>query len=140
MLMSQIKHKRSKAAIAILAAVVGSGVVTANATPNIDLSKQLFITIANVAMCIILWDIYFDEELAKKNIGSVLSEFCIITLSSVVTAYILAKGTTALMNYVVQTLGSRGWGVTGILAGLLTGLLGLGWAFYCDDLYRNQKS
>ena len=50
MLMSQIKNKRSKAAIAILAAVVGTGVVTANATPNIELSKQVFITIANVAM------------------------------------------------------------------------------------------
>jgi hypothetical protein len=139
MLMSQIKHKRSKAAIAILAAVVGIGVVTANATPNIDLSKQVFITIANVAMCIILWDIYFDEELAKKNIGSILSEFCLITLSSIVTAYILAKGITALLNYFVHTLGPIGWVLTGMLAGLLTGFVGIGWTLYCDDLYRNQK-
>jgi hypothetical protein len=140
MLMSQIKHKRSKAAIAILAAVVGTGVVTANATPDIELSKQVFITIANVAMCIILWDIYFDEELAQKNIGAVLSEFCLITLSSIVTAYILAKGVTAVMSYVVKILGPMGWGLTGLLAGSLTGLLGMGWTFYCDDLYRHPKS
>jgi hypothetical protein len=140
MLMSQIKYKRSKAAIAVLAAVVGISVVTANATQNIELSKQVFITIANVAMCIILWDIYFDEELAKKNIGAVLSEYCLITLTSIVTAYIFAKGITAVMNYFVASLGSRGWGVAGLLAGLLTGLLGMGWTFYCDDLYRHPKS
>jgi uncharacterized membrane protein len=140
MLMSQIKLKRSKAAIAILAAVVGTGVVTANATPNIELSKQVFITIANVAMCVILWDIYFDEELARKNIGAVLSEYCLITLSSVVTAYILARGITVLTNYCVQSLGSLGWVVIGLLAGALTGLLGMGWMFYCDDLYRHAKS
>jgi hypothetical protein len=140
MLMSQIKHKRSKAAIAILAAVVGTSVVTANSTPDIELSKQVFITIANVAMCVILWDIYFDEELAQKNIGAVLSEYCVITLSSIVTAYILAKGITAVMNYFVKVLGPTGWGVTGLLAGTLTGLLGIGWTFYCDDLYRHPKS
>jgi hypothetical protein len=140
MLMSQIKHKRSKAAIAILAAVVGTSVVTANSTPNIELSKQVFLTIANVAMCIILWDIYFDEELAKKDIGAVLSEYCLITLSSIVTAYILAKSITAVMNYFVQALGPMGWGITGLLAGTLTGLLGMGWTFYCDDLYRHPKS
>jgi energy-converting hydrogenase Eha subunit A len=140
MLMSQIKHKRSKAAIAVLAAVAGTSLVTANSTPNIELSKQVFITIANVAMCIILWDIYFDEELAKKNIGAVLSEYCVITLSSIVTAYILAKGITAVMNYFVQALGPMGWGITGLLAGTLTGFLGMGWTFYCDDLYRHPKS
>jgi energy-converting hydrogenase Eha subunit A len=91
-------------------------------------------------MCIILWDIYFDEELAKKNIGAVLSEYCVITLSSIMTAYILAKGITAVMNYFVKVLGSMGWGVTGLLAGTLTGLLGIGWTFYCDDLYRHPKS
>jgi hypothetical protein len=119
---------------------VGTTVVTANATPSIELSKQVFITIANVAMCIILWDIYFDEELAKKNIGAVLSEYCLITLSSIVTAYIFAKGITAVMNYFVAALGGKGWGVAGLLAGLLTGLLGMGWTFYCDDLYRHPKS
>jgi hypothetical protein len=140
MLMSQVKHKRNKAAIAILAAVVGNGVVTLNPTPSIEMAKQIFITIADVVMCIMLWDIYFDEELSKKTIQSVLSELCLITLSSIFTAYILAKGITALMNYLTHSLGSIGWGISGILAGLATGLLGIGWAFYCDDWYQNSKA
>jgi energy-converting hydrogenase Eha subunit A len=140
MLISQVKQKRNKAAIAILAAVVGTGVVTLNPTPNIAIAKQMFITIADVAMCIMLWDIYFDEELSKKTIQSVLSELCLITLSSIFTTYILAKGITALTNYLTQSFGSIGWGISAILAGLFTGLLGLGWTFYCDDWYRNSKS
>jgi energy-converting hydrogenase Eha subunit A len=140
MLIGQVKQKRNKAAIAILAAVVGTGVVTLNATPNIEIPKQMFITIADVAMCIMLWDIYFDEELSKKTIQSILSELFLITLSSIFTAYILARGITALTSYLTHAIGSIGWGVSGILAGLFTGLLGIGWTFYCDDWYRNSKS
>ncbi len=140
MLIGQVKQKRNKATIAILAAVIGTGVVTFNATPNIELPKQMFITIADVAMCIMLWDIYFDEELSKKTIQSVLSELFLITLSSIFTAYILARGITALTTYLTHALGSLGWGISGILAGLFTGLLGIGWTFYCDDWYRNSKS
>jgi hypothetical protein len=140
MLIGQVKQKRNKAAIAILAAVVGTGVVTLNPTPDIEVAKQMFITIADVAMCIMLWDIYFDEELSKKTIQSVLSELCLITLSSVFTAYILAKSITVLMNYLIHVLGSAGWGISGVLAGLFTGLLGIGWTFYCDDWYRNSKA
>jgi energy-converting hydrogenase Eha subunit A len=140
MLMSQIKQKRSKAVMVILAAAVGIGMVTFEPTPNLDIAKQVFITIADVAMCIMLWDIYFDEVLSQKNIQSILSELCLITLSSIVTAYILAKGITALMNVLIHGLGAMGWGVSGIVAGLVTALLGMGWTFYCDDLYRNPKS
>jgi hypothetical protein len=140
MSMSQVKQKRNKAAIAILAAAVGTGVVVLNPAPNLDLAKQVFITIADVAMCIMLWDIYFDEELSQKNLQSILSELCLITLSSIVTAYILAKGLTALMNVLVLLLGGLGWLISGIVAGITTGLLGMGWTFYCDDWYRSSKS
>jgi predicted neutral ceramidase superfamily lipid hydrolase len=140
MLMSQVRRKRNKAAIAILAAAVGTGVVTLNPTPNMDIAKQIFITIADVVMCIMLWDIYFDEELSQKTVQSFLSELCLITLSSIFTAFILAKGITALTNYLTQALGSTGWGISGLLAGMATGFLGIGWTFYCDDWYRNSKS
>jgi hypothetical protein len=138
--MSQFKHKRNKAAITILAAAVGIGVVTLNPSPKIEMAKQVFITIADVAMCIMLWDIYFDEELSKKNIPSILSELCLITLISIFTAFILAKGIIALMNYLVHLLGAAGWIFGGGLAGLITVFLGLGWTFYCDDMSRNSKS
>lgn len=140
MLISQIKQKRSKARIAILAAACGVSLVTLNQSSGVEVSKQVFITIANVAMCIMLWHTYFDEELAKKNVQSLLSELLVITLSSIFTSYILARGITASMSYLVNVWGTSGGFVSGILAALATSLLGMGWASYCDDWYRNSKA
>jgi hypothetical protein len=140
MLMSQVKQKRNRARIVILAAAFGTGMVALNQAPGVEVSKQVFITIADVAMCMMLWDTYFDEDLAKKNIQSLLSELLVIILSSIFTSYVLAKGITVSMSYLSNALGSAGWFVSGILAALATSLLGIGWAFYCDDWYQNSQS
>ncbi len=140
MLTGKVRYKRNKAKIVVLAAAIGTGIVSLNPTPNIEAAKQVFMTIANVAMCIMLWDVYFDEELAKKSIQSIVSEFSIITLSSIFTAYVLAKGVIVAMNYLTQTFGAIGWGISGILTAGATVLLGLGWSSYCDDWYRNSQS
>ena len=135
---SSLHHKRKQVFIAILAAVFGTGVVTATPTPNLEISKQVFLTIANVAMCALVWNIYFDEELSKKDIISILLDLLVVTVISAFTAYITARGITALINDVTNWLGVMGWIVIGIIAGLATSLLGIGWASYCDDLYRHQ--
>jgi uncharacterized protein (DUF697 family) len=140
MLMSQVKQKRNRARIIILAAAFGTGLVALNPTPSAELSKQVFITIADVAMCLMLWDTYFDEELAKKNVQSLLSELLVIVLSSIFTSYVLAKGIAVSMSYFTHMWGSIGWGVSGLFAAIATGVLGMGWASYCDDWYRNSKS
>lgn len=49
------------------------------------------------------------------------------------------KAIASLMKDIAAGLGWLGWGVAGILAGLATGLLGIAWLYYCDDLYRNPK-
>ncbi len=140
MLMSQVKQKRSRARIVILAAAFGTGMVALNPTPSAELSKQVFITIADVAMCLMLWDTYFDEELAKKNVQSLFSELLVIVLSSIFTSYVLAKGIAVSMSYFTNMLGSIGWVVSGLFAAIATGLLGMGWASYCDDWYRNSQA
>ena len=136
--MSSLHNKRKQVSIAILAAVFGTGVVTATPTPNLEISKQVFLTIANVAMCALIWNIYFDEELSKKDIISILLDLLVVTAISAFTAYITAKGITTLIDDITNWLGVIGWLVIGMIAGLATSLLGIGWASYCDDLYRHQ--
>lgn len=137
--MSNLRQKRKRVFLVILAAVSSSGVVTAAPTPDMEIPKQIFLTVADVAMCTLIWDIYFDEELAQKNIKSILLDLGLIGVISVVTAFITAKAITALISQMTNWLGSIGWGVAGLIAGLATSLLGVGWAFYCDDLYRHQN-
>ena len=137
--MSNLNLRRKKAALAILAAVGGSGVVMAIPMPSVEIPKQVFMTAANVAMYTMIWDIYFDEELSQKNVKSILLDLSLITLISAGTAYVTAKGTTALISDITNWLGAMGWGVAGAIAGSATGFLGLTWTFYCDDLYRNPS-
>lgn len=137
--MSSLRQKRNRVFLAILAAVSGSGVVTAAPTPDMEIPKQIFLTVADVAMCTIIWDIYFDEELSQKNIKSILLDLLLIAVISLVTALVTAKAITALISQITNWLGSIGWLVAGLIAGVATSLLGVAWAFYCDDLYRHQS-
>lgn len=137
--MSSLRPKRNRVFLAILAAVSGSGVVTAAPTPDMEIPKQIFLTVADVAMCTVIWDIYFDEELSQKNIKSILLDLLLIAVISVVTALVTAKAITALISQITNWLGAIGWLVAGLIAGVATSLLGVAWAFYCDDLYRHQS-
>jgi hypothetical protein len=137
--MRNLSVRRKKAIAAIFAAIGGIGFVSATPTSNLETAKQVFVAAANVAMYAVIWDIYFDEELAQKDIKSLLTDLSIITLMSAGTAWVTTKAIAVLMKDFVDGLGWFGWGITGVLAGLVTGLLGFGWIYYCDDLYRNPK-
>lgn len=137
--MSSLHQKRKQAALAILAAIGGSGFVAATPTLSMEIPKQIFMTVADIAMCTMIWDIYFDEELSQKDIKSILLELGLIAVVSVVTAFIIARAIIVLIDQLINRLGSIGWGVAGLFAGFITALLGIGWAFYCDDLYRHPS-
>ena len=137
--MSDLHQKRKLVIMAILAAVSGCAVVTATPTASMEIAKQIFLTVADVAMCTILWDIYFDEELSQKDVKFILLDFGLIAVVSTVTAFITAKAITALISELINLFGSTGWGIAGLIAGSATGILGVGWAYYCDDIYRHQN-
>jgi uncharacterized membrane protein YfbV (UPF0208 family) len=136
---NNLKNKRKKVVIAVLAAVFSISCINAASVYSMALLKQIFMTLANIAMYAVIWDIYFDEELSSKNVKSILVDLSIITIISAGTAYITAKGIVTLINQINDWLGAIGWLVAGLIAGLGTGILGSAWAFYCDDLYRNSN-
>lgn len=137
--MTQIYSKRKRAIIVILATILGAGIVTATPATNLELFKQMFLTIANVAMCTVLWDIYFDEELSTKDIKSILLELGLISIICAVTAFITAKAVLALLGKFVILMGTLGWVMAGVIASVTTAILGIAWLFYCDDLYRHSN-
>lgn len=132
-----LAQKRKQAYLVILGTVFGSALVAAAPKHNLELAKQVFLTVADVVMCMIIWDTYFQENLYQKNIKSIFLELFFVILVSVITAYVTSKGIAALSDRSIASLGVIGWGVTGAIAALAASLLGFAWAFYCDDLYRN---
>jgi hypothetical protein len=133
-----VNRKRKRVVIAILAAVSSNSFVAATPGINMEIAKQIFLTLANVMMLTIIWDIYFDEQLAQKDAKSILQDLLIVTFLSVVTAYIISKGITEIIDNIINWFGTIGWGIVGIIAGLATSTVGIIWAIYCDDFYRNS--
>ena len=136
--MSNLSKKRKRVILTVLAATSGNALVTAAPSPNIELAKKIFLTFANVAMFIVVWDAYFDEQLAKKSMLSIVQDLFAVTCISAITTFILSQGITKLINDLIDTLGALGWSVSGAIAGTITAILGIIWASYCDDLYRNS--
>ena len=139
--MSNLNHKRKQSGFVILATVFGSAAVAAAPKVNLDIAKQIFLTVADVAMCLAIWDIYFQESLYEKKIQSIFIELFFVIIVSAVTAYVASKGIIVLSTKLILGLGlgSVGWGIVAATAALVAALLGITWTFYCDDIYRNPK-
>ena len=135
--MKNLTQKRKQSCFVILAIVFGSAIAASAPKVDLDNAKQVFLTVADVTMCLAIWDIYFKESLYQKKIKSILLELFFVIMVSAITAYIAARGITVLSTKLIPWLGAIGWGVVGALAALICSLLGIAWTFYCDDLYRN---
>ena len=136
--MSKLKDKRRRVVLVILATITGNVLVTATPSPNVESSKYLLSTFANVMMFIVVWDAYFEEQLLQKTIKQILQDLLNITLISAITTLIIFKGITRNIDYLVMTFGLRGWSIAGAIAGFVTAVLGVAWSLYCDDFYRNS--
>jgi hypothetical protein len=137
-IMKDLTSKRQECCLIILATVVGSTLVAAAPKANLDASKQLFLTVADVAMCMVIWDIYFAKNLYQKKITFILLELASVIILSAITAYIAARGIMMLRDQLITWFGGLAWGVMGAIAALAASALGFAWTFYCDDLYRNK--
>ena len=138
--MSKLKHKRRQVFIGILTIVVGNSIVTAAPSLDTEIAKILFLTFANIVMLIMVWDAYFDEQLSQKGVWGVLKDSLSITAVGTVTTLIVSKIITRIIGDLIIAWGTLGWLIAGTIAGMATAILGIAWAFYCDDLYRNSTS
>ena len=137
---NNLRKKRKRVIYMVLAAATGNALVTAAPSLDVEIAKKLFLTFTNVVMFIVIWDAYFDEQLAKKDIIAILQDLFAVTCISVITTFILSQGITKTIERAISIFGNLGWGVSGAIAGLITAIMGSIWAFYCDDLYRNSTS
>lgn len=135
--MRNLTQKRKQSCWIILATVFGSALVAAAPKANLDSAKQIFLTVADVAMCMMIWDIYFEENLYQRNITSILLELFFVIILSAITAYIASRGVMTFSDRLIPLIGEVGWAIIGAIAALAAGLLGFAWTYYCDDLDRN---
>lgn len=89
-------------------------------------------------MFIIVWDTYFDEQLSQKNLWGMIKDLLAVTALGTITTFITYRIIIKTIAKLILTWGGLGWFVGGAIAGTATAILGVIWALYCDDLYRNS--
>ena len=138
--MSNLGKKRLDAVLAIASYAIAGSAAAAAPTPGGEVPKQLVLTASDILMYMSIWKSYFEEDLSHKELLDMLAELGLVTVAAAGTAYIVAKGSSALLKEVTNWLGPVGWGVSVAISGSLTGMFGAAWAVYCDRIYAERES
>jgi hypothetical protein len=136
---SSLGKKRLEVALAIAGYAVGGGTAAAVPTPCMEVPKQIVLTASDIAMYTTIWKLYFEEDLLHKGLLEMLAEVGLVTVAATGTAYLVAKGSTAILHEITDWAGPMGWGVSAVISGSLTGVFGALWALYCDRLYSQKE-
>lgn len=136
--MYNLKQKRQRVFVSTLAVVMVNSIITAAPSLSMEVEKNILMTFANVMMFIIVWDAYFDEQLSQKSPWGIIKDLLTITAVGTITTFITYKIVIKSITRLIIAWGSFGWIVGGAIAGTATAILGIIWALYCDDLYRNS--
>lgn len=138
--MSNEGKKRLDAVWALTSYAVSGGIITAVGVPGTEIPKQITLTASDVMLYGTIWKIYFEEELSSKKLLDVLAELGLITVAAAGTAYVVARGSSALLREITNRFGPVGWGVSAAITSSATGAIGAVWIWYCEQLYLKRSS
>lgn len=137
--MASLKRKRiDTLEVIALAASVG-GFATFAPTPTVEVPKQIVLGTADLAMCLRIWNIYFDEEIDEKSMLETMTTKGIVAIAAGGTGYVIARGATGLLHELFNVATLPGWATSGLIAASATAALGLAWMAFCDRRYRNSS-
>jgi hypothetical protein len=136
---SNLGEKRLEAIFLVAGYVASESAIVAVPTPCVEVPKQITLTSADVLMCAQIWKIYFEQDLSNQNLLATLAELGIVVITAAGTAYVVTRGTTAVVKEITEWAGLPAWGVSALIAGSLTGLFGAAWILYCEYLYSHKQ-
>ena len=137
-IMERLGKKRWEAMVAIATYAVGSGTAVTVPTPWIELPKHVVLAASDILLYVTIWRIYFEEDLSHDDVLGLLAEVGLVTLASAGTAYLITRGSTAIVNEITDWLGPTGWGLGAAVSGSLTAVVGVLWAIVCDRLWQSR--
>ncbi|KAI9135493.1 hypothetical protein ON05_006690 [Acaryochloris sp. CCMEE 5410] len=120
--------------------MVTNAIIMATPSSNIEFVKNITLTFANIVMFILIWDAYFDDKLSRKSPWGIIKDLLTVTAVSTITTFITYQILIKKITPIIISWGDLGWIVGGGISGIATTILGVIWALYCDDLYRNSTA
>lgn len=136
--MNQLEKKRLDTTLAIANYAASSSTVVTAPTPGLELPKQVILTASDTLLYATIWKIYFEEELAQKDLLEILVEVGVVAVTSAGTTYLISKGSLAILCELTDWLGPPGWALKIVVSGSLIGMVGVVWAMICDRMYQEK--
>ncbi len=132
--MSSKNEKRALAVGAIIAACVGNGVAASAPTPGFETHKHIVYSAAEITLCVTIYNIYFSQKASQAEVKKFLIEHGIAVSSGGGLAFVGTKIGHIAIAEVMNWVPVIGWGVKGLLAGSITGSIGISCLLACDAL------
>ena len=136
--MKNLNQERSLAVGAIVAACLGTGAAASAPTPGLETHKHLAYSAAEIALCVTIYNIYFHKNASKGEVIDFLMEQGIAVSAGGGLAYLGTKAGHIAIDEVMNWVPVVGWGVKGILAGSITGSIGISCLLACDRLAQRN--
>ena len=131
------QKKRNSLAL-ILEFAMGSTVASAIPTPVFEVSKQVALAAADVALCWRIYSLYYDKDLSVDSMIELLKRAGIVTAVGTVMIY---TGARAAQGLVDESLNLTGIGtlVSGIIAGSSTAVVGLTFLAWINEIWQRDQ-
>ncbi len=126
-----LKITRSMGGVAL------SGAVT---VPNLELAKQLGISIADAWLCLDIYRAYFGKELNKEDLAKMLQTTAVLLLGGGIAGYVGIRLAQALLQEMLEKIPIANAIISGIAFGSSTFIIGLAWLALVEQSYFLQQS
>lgn len=140
LIQNELDRKRADAIIRIAQTVVGTSVAGAVPTPALETAKMLGIAIADAWMFWDVYKVYYEQDLSAQGLYELLGQAGVVIFTGGVVGYAAVKASQALISEALNIVPLLGWGISGLMTGTSTLMVGLGWMLYLEDRYRAQMT
>ncbi|MCC5664395.1 hypothetical protein LC653_10815 [Nostoc sp. CHAB 5784] len=136
----ELETKRRRAVFALVSAALATGFASAVPTFTVEVPKQLTLMAADVALCGVIYEIYFGDKtkLTEEKLMDLLNEATTLGFLSSVAAYAGVKITQGMFDELMDFAGPSGWLLSGSLTGSQTFVIGLVCLRICEYRYKNS--
>lgn len=135
---NQLNRKRNRAILAILGASAGTGTTSALPTPMLESAKQLGLAAADMALCMKIYEIYYEDSLSFGELHKLLGVAGIVALAAGGTGYVAVKLGQGLFDEIMNVFGPFGGAISGAITGSMTAAIGVVWLLAVHHGYKSR--
>jgi hypothetical protein len=128
-----LNQKRWKTIWHIAPVALATGTASAMPTPTLETVKQAGVTAADITLMAGIYNIYFEEDIAKGEMIELLKDAGILIAVGGTLLYGGIKVSEAGLAEVLNFVPGAGWGVSGLITASVTAIVSGLFAFYCDS-------